>query len=139
MARQRLYAEGTTVPAERSRAEIEKFVRRYGANSFASGEDTRAGSATVMFEILEKRVRFNVAMVTVTNKKSEQENRRRWRALCLCIKAKLEAVASGIVTFEEEFLPHFVTASGQTVGEVAIPQYLKALESGKPLPPLLGM
>ena len=43
------------------------------------------------------------------------EERRRWRALLLVIKAKLEAVQSGIVTFEEEFLAHVVMPDGRTV------------------------
>lgn len=36
------------------------------------------------------------------------EHRRRWRALLLGIKAKLEYVQSGIATFDEEFLAHIV-------------------------------
>jgi hypothetical protein len=37
----------------------------------------------------------------------EAEIRRRWRALALSIR-KFEAVATGMVFFEEEFLPYFV-------------------------------
>jgi hypothetical protein len=36
---------------------------------------------------------------------------RRWRALLLMIKAKVEAVESGVVTFEDEWLAHFVLPS----------------------------
>lgn len=52
----------------------------------------------------------------------EQACRQRWRALSLCIKAKLEAVAAGITTFEHEFLAHFLTGDGRTVGDHIIPQ-----------------
>ena len=38
----------------------------------------------------------------------EQERRRLWRALLLNIKAKLEAVESGISVFDEEFMAHIV-------------------------------
>jgi hypothetical protein len=38
----------------------------------------------------------------------EQAVRQRWRALVLVIKAKLEAVESGITSFEDEFLAHTV-------------------------------
>jgi len=31
------YAEGTSVPADRSRAEIERTLTRYGADQFAYG------------------------------------------------------------------------------------------------------
>lgn len=33
------YAEGTDVPVERSKAQIEEILRRYGASAFASGWD----------------------------------------------------------------------------------------------------
>jgi hypothetical protein len=46
----------------------------------------------------------------------EQACRQRWRALALVIKAKLEAVESGITSFEDEFLAHVVMPDGQTVG-----------------------
>ena len=50
--------------------------------------------------------------------------RQRWRALNLAIKAKLEAVESGIVTFDQEFLAHIVGPSGQTVKPLIALQYL---------------
>lgn len=50
----------------------------------------------------------------------EKATRQRWRALALVIKAKLEAVASGITEFEQEFLAHIVLPDGRTVrGTVA--------------------
>ncbi|MFN7930906.1 MAG: hypothetical protein U0Y68_23875 [Blastocatellia bacterium] len=52
----------------------------------------------------------------------EQATRQKWRALALVIKAKLEAVESGITTIEQEFLPFIVAADGRTVGEHLIPQ-----------------
>jgi hypothetical protein len=43
------YAEKTDVPAERSRAEIESLLRRYGATGFLSGwADDRAHVAFEM-------------------------------------------------------------------------------------------
>jgi hypothetical protein len=45
------------------------------------------------------------------------EMRRRWRSLALAIKAKLEVVASGIATFDEEFMAHLVLPDGTTVGD----------------------
>lgn len=47
----------------------------------------------------------------------EQACRQRWRALNLVIKAKLEAVESGISTFDNEFLAQIMLPNGQTVGE----------------------
>lgn len=50
------YAEGTDVPVERSRAEIERLLTRYGAQRFMSGWDRE--SATIAFEANGRRVRF---------------------------------------------------------------------------------
>ena len=66
----------------------------------------------------------------------EQAVRQRWRALALVIKAKLEAVETGITSFEEEFLAHIVLPSGQTVGAWMVPQVEKAYVNGA-MPPML--
>ena len=44
-----------------------------------------------------------------------KETRRRWRCLLITIKAKLECIETGIETFEEAFLAHIVTETGQTI------------------------
>lgn len=66
----------------------------------------------------------------------EQAVKQRWRALALVIKAKLEAVESGITGFDEEFLAHIVLPDGQTVGRWMIPQVAEAYEHGT-MPALL--
>lgn len=66
----------------------------------------------------------------------EQGCRQRWRALALVIKAKLEAVESGITTFEEEFLAHIVMPDGMTVGNHVRPT-IQAWYSGGQMRPLL--
>ena len=68
----------------------------------------------------------------------EQACRSKWRALCLCVKAKLEAVESGITSFEAEFLAHFVMPNGQTFGAYAIPQIEEAAQSGRMPALMLG-
>jgi len=60
----------------------------------------------------------------------DAEVRRRWRALVLVVKGKLEAVESEIVTFEEEFLAHLVLPNGQTVGSEVRPMVAQAYETG---------
>jgi len=70
------------------------------------------------------------------HKRWEQACRQRWRALALAIKAKLEAVESGITGFEEEFLSHIIMADGKTIGEHIVPQVAQ-LCSPAALPPLL--
>ena len=149
------YAQNTSVSSENSRAEIERTLRRYGATGYAYMWDDAAATAMVGFALGGRRVRFMLPMPdpklqeftqTPTGKARkpeaaakewEQAGRQRWRALALMIKAKLEAVESGIVTLEDEFLAHLLMANGKTVGEQIVPQYIEAIESGKPLPPLL--
>jgi hypothetical protein len=104
------FAARTKVPIGRSRDEIERLVKRYGAKGFASAwhEDT----ARIEFVAHDRRIRF-----TVKVPEKEQAGRQKWRALLLLVKAKLEAVDSRIVTFEEAFVGETVMSDGKTVWE----------------------
>jgi hypothetical protein len=142
----RRYAAQTTVPPERSRAEIERTLGRYGASQFMYGWDT--GRAVVAFRAHEKNIRFILPLpdredFTHTSGRSprrrtqlqveqawQQASRQRWRALALAIKSKLETVESGIATFEDEFLAYIVLPNGQTVGEFTLPQIEQAYATG---------
>lgn len=144
------YAENTDVPTDRSRAEIEHTLKRYGADQFMYG--TRVDMAMIAFRASGRNVRFSVPFPPISefersNKgiRHKQEHReqareqaikQRWRALALCIKAKLEAVACGITQFEEEFYAHIVLPNGRTVFEETHEKVALAYESGK-TPPLL--
>lgn len=50
--------------------------------------------------------------------------------MALVVKAKLEAVSSGIVTFDQEFFAHMVLPNNRTVFEEAGPAVTAAYESG---------
>ncbi len=147
------YAEKTEVPADRSRGEIERTLERYGAKSFAYGWDE--GRAIVGFQMGGRQIRIlvplpdrNAREFTHTPERGfkrtekqardawDQEVRRRWRALGLVIKAKLEAVETGIATFEQEFLAYVVLPSGVTVGEYLAPQIEETYRTGR-MPALL--
>lgn len=147
-----LYAANTSVPTERSKGEIERTLQRYGADEFVSGWD--ASRAVVMFRMNERRIRFYLPMParkdfevssggrirtsdSAIDEAWEQAKRQHWRALALAIKAKLEAVSSGITTFEEEFMAHVVMPNGKNFAEWATPQ-IAASYSSKKMPPLLG-
>lgn len=69
-------------------------------------------------------------------KEYEQAVRQKWRALLLVIKAKLEAVESGITVFDDEFMAHIVMPDGNTLGSIMRPQIESAYSTGK-MPPLL--
>lgn len=139
------YASQTTVSQEKSRAEIEATLQRYGATSFLYA--TNPENAVVGFIIGGRQVRFTLPMPDPKDRAFthhsrgmrtanaaygawEQAGRQRWRALALVIKAKLEAVSAGITTIEDEFLAHTVLPDGSTVGQWAAPQLAIAYESG---------
>ncbi len=147
------YASDTSVPVERSRAEIEQVLVRYGADQFISGWDAdmaliqfRAKGRHLKFMLpLPKREEFRVHLVRGYKRPRtprqienawQQEMRRRWRCLLLVLKAKLEAVATGITTFDEEFLAHIVLPDGRTVGNFMLPQVEEVYATGK-MPALL--
>ena len=69
---------------------------------------------------------------------AKAEERRRWRAFVLVVKAKLESVDSGIDTFETAFLANIVVTDGKTLGEWATPHIADAYSRGVAMPPLLG-
>ena len=147
-----LYAKDTSVSVDKSKAEIERTLGRYGASGFMYGWN--AGSAVIAFEMNGRRIMFNLALPnpkerdishTPTGKRRtsaqqtaalEQSQRQRWRALALVIKAKLEAVESGITEFEDEFLAHIVLPNGQTAGKWMRPQIAHVYSSGE-MPALL--
>lgn len=148
------YAENTTVSSDKSRAEIERTLQRYGADQFMYG--WQDGKAVVAFRMNDRHVRFTLTMpdrndeeFTLTPSKKyyrdedaaqkawEQAGRQRWRALALAVKAKLEAVEAQIATFEQEFLAHIVLPDNRTVAEWVSPQIQTAYDSGK-MPKLLG-
>jgi len=144
------YAEKTQVPSDRSRAEIERTLVRFGADEFQYG--WTAGEARVGFAIANRKVLFRLPLpdrdqflLTATGRarssssadgEYEQAVRQRWRALALVIKAKLEAVEAGITTVENEFLAHILLADGSTVAEHVAPRLALAYENGN-VPALL--
>lgn len=109
------YAANTRVGVEQSRTEVERTLTRYGAKKFVYlSED---GRAIVIFEAADRRIRFDLPLPAGSSQRDEKQKRVRWRALLLCIKAKLESVESKIETFEDAFLAHVVMPDGLTVGQ----------------------
>ena len=125
------YAKHTRVPIERSQAEIQKILKKYGASKF--GLLDQGENACIAFEAQNRRIRFILPL----EPGHDQTNRSRWRCLVLVIKAKLECIDTGLETFEEAFMPHIILPNGRTISEWVTPQLEKTYEHGK-MPPLLG-
>ena len=147
------FAESTSVPVERSRAEIERLLSKHKCTKFMAGVDHEAHRATVQFQAHNRIVKFEISLPNALDPKYkriknsylqrtqggidkvvEQENRTKWRALLLVIKAKLEAVESNIATFEDEFLAHVLLPNQQTVAEYIGPTVAQIYETGQ-MPP----
>lgn len=59
------YAQGTKVPEGRTRDEMEKTLRRYGATAFASA--WKGNQTSVQFEFRGRRIRFMIDMPDPTD------------------------------------------------------------------------
>jgi hypothetical protein len=146
------YAENTTVSVDKTRAELEQLLKRFGADAFGHMSDNK--KAVILFRARGKSVRFLLPVpnpedkqfteftrkgsyystkrtAEAARKEWEQACRSSWRALFLAVKAKLVAVETGITTFEQEFLAHIVLPNGQTAGEMMIPQIEESYSDGR--------
>lgn len=149
------YAADTSVPVERSVAEIRKTVQKYGASNFGTMEEGRR--AAVTFQFGGKRILIDILLPDPTDARFrrtpaqgftrspeqqreawEQACRSKWRALALIVKAKREVVEAGVTTIEEEFLPFFMLPGGGRVKDRVIPDLERALETGI-VAPLLAL
>lgn len=146
------YAEGTEVPVERSRFEIERMLQRAGA--LKVGVMSEPGAATVYFHSKDGwDVQLRILLPTASDalkvkdrrgwvlgeaKRQEwldQRAREKWRQLAFVLKAKLTSLDLGIETFEQVFLAHLVLG-GRPVGERLLPAVRAAKQKGSEL--LLG-
>jgi hypothetical protein len=133
--------ESTTVPVEKSQAEIRKLLTTHNAGRFAFGEETDSAGvrwAAVSFSHGGYSVRMRVPHKPVDElalrSKArrartqtyadfeavaiEQEAKRIWRVISWNLKARLVAVEEGVETFEEAFLAHLLDErTGMTIYE----------------------
>lgn len=143
------FAKGTTVSAEKSRSEIESLLLKMGATSFGSMTDMTKKSVMIGFVFAKLNIRMEIPIPAPEDELFFQDGRgcrrnevrahefydgevrRRWRCLCLAIKAKMIAVSDGVTTFEREFMPYIVTDDGRTVSERMLPAIESARKSGE--------
>lgn len=106
------FAARTRVPIDKTRMEIERLVKRFGAKGFVSG--WHGAQARIEFICADRHIRLSVIIP------SEREGQQRWRTLLLLVKARLAGVEANIVTFEQAFLGDIVLPeTGKTVWETA--------------------
>ena len=146
------YAEGTSVPVEKSLGEIVALVKKHGAQRVAQAEDV--GAISVWFFLNDRMLRFRVKLPTMEemptrdgrnsilsdkqrNDRAAAACRQKARALLLVIKAKLESVESNVETFDEAFLPNIVMSDGMTVMERIREPLALEYQTGKAFPMML--
>ena len=143
------YAENTSVSTSKSNHEIERTLERYGADEFFYAKG--AAEAQIGFKLNDRQYLIKITLpdkdsaeFTKTPERRtarsedaafkawEQACRQRWRALALFIKATLEAIECGIMSFDEAFLAHMMLPdqSGNTFGSCFIPQLDRAYQTG---------
>lgn len=135
----RRYAEGTTVSVDTSRGELSGLLTAHGCQRMAWA--TEPDADTLQFFLGGNGYRFRIARPTEAEviarwddehpyaaagqrakidwrKNVDAEWRRRWRALVLLLKAKLEFVEAGDTTLEQEFMSALLVEGGaRTLGE----------------------
>jgi hypothetical protein len=146
------YAEKTNVAVSKTKGEIDALLRKHKATGFGTFEEVKR--AIIVFEMNGRRIRFDLPIPDPSERRFthstrgmrsrdsalnewEQACRSRWRALYLCVKAKLESIDSKIETFDEAFMPHIVTHDGRKFSEHALPAIERSYLE-RSLPPLLA-
>lgn len=143
----RRYARNTVVSVAKSRAEIDKCLRDFGANQLQWSDDFESGRASLRFlwrsDGIDYMARFDITVPTEEelrrmpecidgrtgavseNRLAKALDRRgmvEHRELALFIKAAFVAVEAELIQAEQVFLPFLEGADGVTVSERVLPR-----------------
>lgn len=151
------YAKKTDVAVSKTKGEIDALLRKHKAVGFGVFEELE--KATMVFEMQNRRIVFYLPLpkrgdpaystymqgavrfsrtADAAEKRWEQACRSRWRALFLCIKAKLESIESKIETFDDAFMAHVMMPDGQRFSAIAKPVIDQSYLEHKMVPLLPG-
>jgi len=121
------YAERTRVTAAKSRADIEAELSKHDCDKIA----VMSSATEIVFAFIKDAIQYKTGIDFPAD--DAREKKRRLRTLFAYIKARLNAVEDGLVTFEQEFVGEVVTANGHTIREQALEQ----VQSSANLPTVL--
>jgi hypothetical protein len=135
--------EGTAVPVERSKEAIKKLFNENGVVANQFSENNEQETAQIMWArkvIIEqdgqKREMVQPCRIKVCYHGHTLQQI--FRALYYHLKAKFEIVKFGIIDYETEFLPYFVTmmpdGTQATVAERMVPGLMEGRVDIMPLP-----
>lgn len=147
----RRYAENTAVPISRSRGEIDRLLREWGAEAIAWADDFKHDCVNLRFvwphDDARYMARFRLRLPSRNSlerdaidgrtgrvsenkiaKLMDERGKREHRTLLIWLKGALNAVEMGLVSAEALFLPFLEGLDGQTVSEVLVPKMGRLLE-----------
>jgi hypothetical protein len=139
----------TSVPVARSRAELERVLRRYGCTGFGSSQDFKEHRIIVHFvvpdtveedaEQIPVRLEVDVRLVCdhlygwdargYNEREWAQAERVAWRQLILWVDAACSAAAAGVQKMSEAFFAHTVVRGDDGVARRLV-DHLDALSGG---------
>jgi hypothetical protein len=128
------YALNSSVPVERSKAQIRGYLAQMGADGFADAE--QRGECRLAFQISNRNYAIAFRLPDMescaatptgrarsqreTVQRHEQMVRSYWRTILLIVKANAEAVALGVLTVEEAFGSMMLSHGGRTLGQMVL-------------------
>ena len=123
----------------RAREEIKNLLSRFGCSRVGFLDDFEKNTLTLGFTHRERNIQLEVSAAGWANMylglnpwtsrrwstKDEWENAALTQGVIACnsilrdwIKGQITAVECGLMRFEHVFLPHMLTASGQTIAQI---------------------
>jgi hypothetical protein len=130
------YAE-TRVPIPQSRTAIEGLLEKRGVRDFRVTTTASLFALDFNWPLKDKRGGLRTILgvrIVAPWPENERARRRMARVLYWHLKSKLEAVEAGLLSFEEEFLPHLTLGrAGPRVWDDARPAIEEAIKEGRDL------
>lgn len=127
------HAATTTVPVAKSRAQIDKLLRDWACDGVRWTDHFNEGRAILEFtwtpEQSETTYMARFEIVDPEEKNLDQGRRRIHRILRVFLMGQINAVAEGLVSLEEVFLPHIVGPDGKTVAQQMLPRMPELISS----------
>jgi hypothetical protein len=129
--------ESTRVPVPQSRREIEGLLEKRGVRDYRVTTSGALFALDFNWPLKDRRgqVRAILGVRLVSPWPDDDKQRRRMaRVLYWHLKSKLETVEAGLLSFEEEFLPHLTLGrAGPRVWDDAKPAIEAAIAKGQDL------
>lgn len=138
------YAQGTSVPVERSIAELKRTCEKYGATNFGFLQNDE--KTAVFFKYLGRLYRMDLHFGCPASRnktldeerKLKAEERRKWRVLILTVKAMFESIENDVLDGHLLLQPFTVLPDNTVLGERLSDSIEQAYLTGNMPPLLLG-